>query len=62
MFKYIYNWANNDKRKTLKGRKCRVIYRGRMNSCLVEFENGQKEVISRNALKKVKKEVRKAGE
>ena len=27
---------------------CRVIVRGRMNSCLVEFEDGYKVVTSRN--------------
>lgn len=50
---YRYCWRNNSKRLTLYGRLCRVIYRGRPNSALVEFENGQKEVISRNALRKV---------
>lgn len=52
---YIYNWANNEKRKTLKGRKCKVLARGKMNSCLIEFENGQQECISRNALRKAAK-------
>jgi len=49
---YIYQWGNNSKRVNLKGRKCRVMRRGKMNSCLVEFENGEREVISRNALRK----------
>lgn len=51
---YLYMWRNNEKRKTLYGRRCRVIYRGRPNSALVEFEHGQREVISRNALRKVR--------
>lgn len=38
----------------MKGRRCRVLVRGRMNSALVKFENGQKEVISRNALQRDK--------
>lgn len=49
---YIYTWGNNEKRKTLRGRKCKVLYRGKMNSCLVEFENGQRECVSRNSLRK----------
>jgi len=49
---YVYCWANNPKRATLKGRRCHVLGRGKMNSCLVEFENGQREVISRNAIRK----------
>ena len=51
---YEYRWGNNPKRATLKGRKCRVLARGKMNSCMVEFENGQRECVSRNALRKVK--------
>ena len=48
---YRYRWGNNMKRAALKGRLCRVIARGTHNSALVEFtDNGQREVISRNAL------------
>ena len=50
--KYWYAWKNNPKRKTLYGRKFKVLVRGKMNSALVEFENGQKEVISRNAMRR----------
>lgn len=50
---YKYNWANNEKRKTLKGRICIVISRSRMNSCCVEFiDNRQREIVSRNSLRK----------
>lgn len=51
-YPYIFRWKNNPKRKELAGRKCRIVCRGSMNSCLVEFENGQQEVISRNALQR----------
>ena len=54
MTTYIYNWGNNGKRATMKGRKCKVLYRGRMNSCLIEFENGDRECVSRNALRRAK--------
>lgn len=38
-----------------KGELCRVIARGTMNSALVEFlSDGERAVISRNALRKVK--------
>ena len=49
---YIYSWGNNPKRATMKGRKCRALRRYKRNSALVEFENGQREVVSRNALRK----------
>lgn len=54
---YVYVWKNDPKRRTLYGRRCRVLARGSLNSCLVEFENGQREVISRNALRRVKEDV-----
>jgi len=50
--RYVYSWKNNPKRLTLFNRECRVIKRGGMNSALVEFKNGQREIISRNALRK----------
>lgn len=52
---YVYRWKNNEKRATLYGRICRVVKRMARNSALVRFEdNGQEEVVSRNALRKVK--------
>lgn len=51
-FPYIYCWRNNAKRATLYGRRCRVLARGAMNSRLVEFEDGQREIVSGNALRR----------
>ncbi len=51
--RYVYRWGNNPKRQQLKGRMCKVLARFSLNSCLVEFEDGQRECISRNALQKV---------
>lgn len=51
---YYYAWKNNDKRRKMYKRKLRILARGKMNSALVEFQNGQREIISRNALRKVK--------
>lgn len=36
-----------------KGKRCRVLARGKMNTCLLEFENGEQLNTSRNAIKKV---------
>jgi len=49
---YVYRWGNNPKRATMKGRRCRVVCRGTMNSALVEFDDGSREVVSRNALQR----------
>jgi hypothetical protein len=38
----------------MQNRICTVLVRGKMNSCLIEFEdNNQREVVSRNALRKL---------
>jgi len=54
MTKYLYAWANNPKRAAMKGRVCTVIARGKMNSVGVQFWNGQRECVSRFALRKLK--------
>jgi hypothetical protein len=38
--------------KTGKGQLCRVLARGNMNSCLVEFPDGYRMVTSSNAVGK----------
>jgi hypothetical protein len=53
-YPYRYCWKNNEKRAALYGRFCRVVVRSIANSALVEFVGGQKEVISRNALRRTK--------
>jgi hypothetical protein len=49
---YVYGWRNNEKRRELTNRRCTIVARLKMNSAIVRFENGQEEVISRNALRK----------
>lgn len=46
-----YAWKNNEKRRTLFGRACRVLHRLALGSVIVEFENGQRECVSRRALR-----------
>lgn len=50
---YRFCWGNNEKRIMMKNRKCVVLARGRMNSCMIEFtDNKQREIVSRNSLRK----------
>ena len=58
---YRYVWGNE---KTIEGflrlkykdRLCRVLSWMPKNSCIVQFiDNGEKSIVSRNALRKVKK-------
>jgi len=56
-FPYIWQWAKRpcsewNKPGQYKGQRCRVLVRGRrMNSALVEFEDGYQAVVSRNGLR-----------
>lgn len=49
---YVYRWKNNPKRAALYGRRCKVLAYGKMNGALVEFEDGEQAVVSRNALRR----------
>lgn len=52
-FPYRYAWGVRYPRTlNRKGQCCRVLVRGRMNSALVEFEDGFRAVVSRNALRR----------
>lgn len=54
-FDRVYGWKNNERRQELHGRRCRVLVRGStMNAYLVEFESGEKVIVSRRALRKVR--------
>jgi hypothetical protein len=48
----VYRWRKF--RPDLFGRRCRVVAHGSMNSALVEFETGERHVVSRNALRKLR--------
>lgn len=53
LFPYVYVWGNNPVRAALRGRRCRVLVRSRrFNSCLVEFADGTRVVVSRQALRR----------
>jgi hypothetical protein len=44
--RYVYRWH----RMGRKGQTCRLIARGTMNSCLLEFDDGFTAITSRNAI------------
>jgi hypothetical protein len=49
-FDYIWFWKS--RLPARKGQACRILARGKMNSILVEFEDGYKVVTSRYAVRK----------
>jgi hypothetical protein len=50
---HVYAWANNPRRRELKGRRCIVLARGAMASVLIEFpDTGERVVTSRRALRR----------
>jgi hypothetical protein len=54
MTEYIFKWGNNQLRDAFKGRPCVVLARGKMNSVLIQFEDGFKMITSRYAVKENK--------
>ena len=50
----MFNWGNNVKRATMKGRSCRIVATLSKGSAVIEFANGQREVVSRRALRRKK--------
>lgn len=53
-YPYVYRWGNNPERAKLKGRRCRIVTCGKLNSTLLEFEDGSKVISSRNAIRKAR--------
>ena len=49
----LYRWRVRARLPERFGQTCRVLVRGRMNSCLVEFGDGYQVVTSRNYIRKV---------
>lgn len=52
VYDYVYSWGPRLMGFSRKGQFCRVLARGAMNSAMVEFEDGFRAVISRNALRR----------
>ena len=50
MVEYIWFWKK--KLPQYKGKRCKVLARGKMNSILVEFEDGYRVVTSRYAVRR----------
>lgn len=53
MYDHIWFWKT--KLPERKGQRCRVLVHGKMNSVLVEFEDGFTVVTSRYAVRKINK-------
>lgn len=52
---YPYYWRVKTRLPERKGHKCRVLVRGKLNSALVEFEDGHRIITSRNYIRKRRK-------
>jgi hypothetical protein len=57
-YPYIYHWANLPKigpipeRADHKGKKCRILARGKRNSIQLEFEDGHRTITSGNSIRR----------
>jgi len=49
----FYVWRIKTRLPERKGQRCRVLARGRLNSCLVEFSDGTRVVTSRWSVRKI---------
>jgi hypothetical protein len=50
---YTFAWGNNPRRAELRGRRCRILARGRMGTVLVEFlDSGERVTCSFRALRR----------
>lgn len=53
-FPYRWSWRPTYPRTLNRcGQDCRVLARGAMNSCAIEFRDGYRAVVSRNGLRRV---------
>jgi hypothetical protein len=53
MNELTHTWRWRSKLPERYGQRCRVLTRGRMNSALVEFADGERVITSRYAVRKV---------
>jgi hypothetical protein len=50
--KHYYVWFWKKRLPERKGQKCRILARGKLNSILVEFDDGHRVVTSRYAVRR----------
>ena len=54
-YPYIWFWGPKGLRVLdRKGKRCRVLCRGRMNSAAIEFEDGYRVVVIRNGIRRLR--------
>ncbi len=57
-YSLVYSWRLailwGPQGSPLFGRRCRIVARGALNSRLIEFDNGERHVVSGNSLRRVK--------
>lgn len=49
-FDRIWHWRSTLPHR--KGQRCRIIARGTMNAACIEFEDGERHIVSRFAIRK----------
>lgn len=50
---YPYYWRVRTRLPERFGQRCAVLVRGKMNSCMVEFEDGYRTITSRNYMRRI---------
>ncbi|UFN47136.1 hypothetical protein LPC08_13975 [Roseomonas sp. OT10] len=49
----LYRWCWRARLPERHGQPCRMLARGTLNSCLLEFEDGTRVITSRNAIRRI---------
>lgn len=49
-FDRVWRWRVNLPER--HGQRCRVLARGKLNTAQIEFEDGERHIVSRNAIRK----------
>jgi len=52
-YEYAYHWKNTPEREKLFGKRCRVVTMGGgLRTVLIEFEDGNRMVVSQRAIRR----------
>lgn len=51
-YPYVYRWENNPTDAKFKGKICRLVCRGALNTVMLEFEDGTRVATSGDAIRK----------
>ena len=55
-YNYIYVWRNGKRRRELRGKRCKILGKAGKNLVNIEFESGERMMVSRFAIRRISDE------